>query len=114
MKNIYLNNNDILNLYNSEINPNTVKSFADRRWTLDKNNNLYIQLGFKFDSYTLPDYKYYNTNVDRYKRWHKFDFRKSILLKKYPEKVNELMTETEMVKAIGYDRIWDCGLIKYV
>jgi hypothetical protein len=97
-----------------EINPNTVKSFADRRWTLDKNNNLYIQLGFKFDSYTLPDYKYYNTNVDRYKRWHKFGFRKNILLKKYPEKVNELMTETEMVKAIGYDKIWDCGLIKYV
>ena len=24
------------------------------------------------------------------------------------------MTETEMVKELGYDRIWDCGLIKYV
>lgn len=24
------------------------------------------------------------------------------------------MTETEMVKKLGYDRIWDCGLIKYV
>jgi len=24
------------------------------------------------------------------------------------------MTETEMAKALGYDRIWDCGLIKYV
>ena len=22
--------------------------------------------------------------------------------------------ETEMVKELGYDRIWDCGLIKYV
>ena len=24
------------------------------------------------------------------------------------------MTETEMAKALGYDRIWDCGLFKYV
>jgi hypothetical protein len=24
------------------------------------------------------------------------------------------MTETEMVKKLGYDRIWDCGLIRYV
>lgn len=24
------------------------------------------------------------------------------------------MTETEMVKELGYDRIWDCGLIKYI
>lgn len=24
------------------------------------------------------------------------------------------MTETEMARELGYDRIWDCGLIKYV
>ena len=24
------------------------------------------------------------------------------------------MTELEMTKALGYDRIWDCGLFKYV
>lgn len=95
-------------------NPNTVKSFADRRWTINEKNNLYTNLGFKFDSYTSPDYKYYNTNVDRYKRWHKFGFRKNILLKKFPNKLNKNMTESEMVKILGYDRIWDCGLIKYV
>jgi len=96
------------------LDPDSIKSFADRRWTIDENNNLYVQLGFKFDTYTAPDYKYYNTNVDRYKRWHKFGFRKNILLKKYPDKVNINMTETEMVKTIGYDKIWDCGLIKYI
>lgn len=103
----------IFNYFIKNNNPNMVKSFADRRWTINEENNLYIQLDFKFDSYTAPDYKYYNTNVDRYKRWHKFGFRKKILLKKYPNKVNVNMTETEMVKAIGYDKIWDCGLIKY-
>ena len=24
------------------------------------------------------------------------------------------MTESEMVKELGYDKIWDCGLFKYV
>ena len=28
--------------------------------------------------------------------------------------LTENMTETEMAKELGYDRIWDCGLIKYV
>lgn len=97
-----------------EYNPNSVKSFADRRWTVNEENNIYIQLGFKFDGYTPPDYKYYNPTIDRYRRFHKFGFRKKILLKKYPDILVSEMTETEMVKVLGYDRIWDCGLIKYV
>lgn len=97
-----------------EHNPDSIKSFADRRWTIDEENNIYIQLGFNFDGYTPPDYKYYNPKVDKYKRFHKFGFRKKTLLKKYPDKLTPEMTETEMVKELGYDRIWDCGLIKYV
>ena len=97
-----------------EYNPNSIKSFADRRWTVDEENNIYCQLGFKFDGYTPPDYKYYNPKIDRYKRFHKFGFRKRILLKKYPNILTPEMTETEMVMKLGYDRIWDCGLIRYV
>lgn len=97
-----------------EYNPDSVKSFADRRWTIDEENNVYIQLGFKFDGYTPPDYKYYNSTIDKYKRFHKFSFRKKTLLNKYPDKLVPEMTETEMIKELGYDRIWDCGLIKYV
>ena len=59
-----------------------------------------------------PDYKYYNEKVDRYARIHKMKFSKQTLIKKYG--FPETMTETEMVKELGYDRIWDCGLIKYV
>ena len=51
---------------------------------VNEENNIYIQLGFKFDGYTPPDYKYYNPTIDRYRRFHKFGFRKKILLKKYP------------------------------
>ena len=89
-----------------------VKSFADRRWTTDITNNLYTTLGFSFDKFTKADYTYYNPKVAKFKRFHKFGFRKQILHRKYGLPLT--MTETEMVKELGYDRIWDCGLIKYV
>ena len=97
-----------------EHNPKTVKSFADRRWTINEKNNLYIQLGFEFNSYTPPSYTYYKPSVHRYQRFHKFGFRKQVLLRKHPDILSPEMTETEMVKKLGYDRIWDCGLIKYI
>lgn len=89
-----------------------IKSFADRRWTINQNSNLYTKLGFSFVGFTKPDYAYYNSKVDRYKRFHKFGFRKQILSKRYNLPLE--MTELEMMKELGYDRIWDCGLIKYV
>ena len=91
--------------------PELVKSFADRRWSTGLHDNLYNKLGFEFDSYTKPDYRYININKQT-ERKHKFGFRKSILSKKYNLPIS--MTETEMVKKLGYDRIWDCGLIKYI
>ena len=92
-------------------NPSYIVSFADRRWSIHTNDNLYVKLGFKFDGYTNPNYTYYNEKVDRYKRYHKFGFRKQLLNKKYGFSMD--MTETEMVQSLGFDRIWDCGLIKY-
>lgn len=89
-----------------------VKSFADRRWTTNVSNNLYTKLGFSFDKFTKADYTYYNPKVAKFKRFHKFGFRKQILHRKYGLPLT--MTETKMVKELGYDRIWDCGLIKYV
>lgn len=94
-------------------NPNKVKTFADRRWTPMSEGNLYTALGFSLDGITKPDYCYYNPHVDRYQRFHKFGFRKEILLRKHPE-FSDAMTETEMARALGYDRIWNCGLFRYV
>lgn len=93
-------------------NPNEIKSFADRRWTLDEGNNLYTKLGFELSQILPPDYRYYNERVDKYQRFHKFGFRKQILNKKYNLPLT--MTESEMIKELGYDKIWDCGLLKYV
>ena len=89
-----------------------IKSFADRRWTTDPTDNLYIKLGFEFDSFVEQKYWYYNPKVDRYKRFHKFGFRKQSLHNQYGLPLE--MTEREMTTTLGYTRIWDCGLIKYI
>lgn len=90
-----------------------IKSFADRRWTVDYKDNIYTKLGFEFSGFTPPSYTYNCSSVDRFKRFHKFAFRRSKLLMRHPE-LDPDMTEVEMAKSLGYDRIWDCGLIKYV
>jgi hypothetical protein len=89
-----------------------VKTFADRRWTMWAEDNLYTKLGFKMVQTMKPDYYYYNKKVDGTKRFHKFGFRKQILHKKYGLPLT--MTETEMTRELGYDRVWNCGLFKYV
>lgn len=93
-------------------NPEEVKSFADRRWTVNEDTNVYIKMGFKFAGYLKPEYRYYNEKVNPYKRFHKFGFRKDKLSKKYNLPIS--MTETEMTEELGYKKIFDCGLIKYV
>lgn len=88
-------------------------SFADRRWTLS-DNNLYTKLGFTLLKTIPPDYTYLNFKLERVKRFHKFGFGKSSLKKKYPLLYDENKTEWEMMQEFGYDRIWDCGKLKYV
>lgn len=89
-----------------------IKSFADRRWTTDPDNNLYTKLGFAFDSFVPPSYWYYNPRISKIERFHKFGFRKQHLNKQYGLPLT--MTEREMTESLGYTRIWDCGLIKYI
>lgn len=90
--------------------PNEVKSFADRRWT-SPIKNLYTEIGFKLEKKLAPDYRYYSRNA-KHIRYHKFGFRKKTLYKKYGLPLT--MTESEMAKELGYSKIWDCGLLKYV
>lgn len=93
-------------------NPIEIKSFADRRWTLDKDSNLYTKIGFKLDKTLPPDYRYYFPKEYSHQRIHKFNFRKNKLSKKYNLPLT--LTEREMCEQIGAYRIYDCGLFKYV
>lgn len=87
--------------------PKHVKSFADRRWTVSENHNVYTQLGFSLSKILPPEYRYVNGQ----RREHKFGYRKNILNKKYGLPLE--MTEREMTKSLGFARIYDCGLFKY-
>jgi hypothetical protein len=101
-----------LKFFINEHNPKSIISFADRRWTTDSNNNLYTNLGFRLASVTKPTYYYYNSKINKYKRFHKFGFGKNNLKKRFPD-LDHSKTEKELTSELGYDRIWDCGLFKY-
>lgn len=90
-------------------NPLEVKSFADRRWTVNKSENLYTKMGFNLDKVLPPNYKYTKNGMERI---HKFNFRKNKIHQKYDLPLS--MTEYEMTQKLGFWRVWDCGLLKYV
>jgi hypothetical protein len=84
-----------------------VISFADRRWSTGK---LYAACGFTLDRTLPPDYRYFKTSTE-HPRFHKFGFRIRVLAKKYGIPVT---TEWQMARDAGFDRIWDCGLERWV
>ncbi len=98
----------LFNYFIKKYNPIEIKSFADRRWTINE-NNLYIKLGFKLDKVLNPDYRYVSNNKGRI---HKFNLRKKTLHNKYDFPID--MTEKKMVEKLGLYKIWDCGLYRYI
>ena len=74
-------------------------SYADRRWS---DGNVYYKLGFKFTGKIKPNYWYIKNN----KRKHRFSLRK---LKGDPKDI----TEWELRKSQGWNRIWDCGNLRF-
>jgi len=103
----------IIKHFTNEHHPSKIISFADIRWTINKEKNLYTNIGFKISKILAPDYKYYNPKIFRHKRLHKFQFGKKSLKIKFPDIYSNEKTEWEIMKEAGYDRIWDCGKIRY-
>jgi Zn finger protein HypA/HybF involved in hydrogenase expression len=101
----------MLKYFIKEYKPISIISFADRRWTNSK-KNLYTSMGFDLVTISPPDFRYYNSKINKYKRFHKFNFGKRNLHKKYPN-IDINKTERELTLELGFDRIWDCGLLKY-
>lgn len=83
-------------------NPQSIVSYADRRWS---NGHLYYKLGFSLYNKSKPNYYY----LIKSKRMNRFNFRKSILVKKYG--CPENMSEHEFCYSKGWYRIYDCGCL---
>ena len=79
-------------------------SYAKRDWS---NGNLYKQLGFTFEGYTVPGYFWTNKFGVTFNR---FKFRKSEIAKTEEEKQ---MTEEEIMTSRGYYRCYDSGNLKF-
>ena len=102
----------MLKQFINDCSPNSIISFADRRWTMDGNKNMYTNLGFELVSILKPTYTYYNSKVNKYKRFHKFSFGKNNLKSKYLD-IDLNKSESQITSELGYSKIWDCGLFKY-
>lgn len=82
-------------------------SYADRRWT-SSISNVYQKTGFILSGISKPSYwytRYYDI------RYHRYTFAKHKL--KERELYIEGLTEWECMKEHKFDRIWDCGNLKY-
>lgn len=86
--------------------PKRVFSYADRRYS---QGNLYKKLGFvqEITKNNRPSYWYTNNYAQRY---HRFGYTKASLVKLG---MNKDQTEWELMQILGYDRIWDCGQVKF-
>ena len=85
-------------------------SYADLRWS---DGNVYNKVGFEYTGNSAPNYWYvYKKNMYEKKRYHRFNFRKDVLNKKL-EVFDPKKTEYENMLINGWDRIWDCGDMKF-
>ena len=97
----------LLKYFIKNYNPHNIVTYADVRWS-GLNENVYKSL-FKFISITPPNYWYIKKGQYLH-RSHRFTFRKDVLVS---EGYDYKKTEWEIMQIKGYDRIWDCGNLKY-
>lgn len=96
-----------LKWFERNYNPKEVISFGDRRWC-SPFTDVYRETGFTLDGVTPPSYWY----IKGRKRYHKFNFRKNRLTKRGIDVSNK--TEKQIMQEQGYQRIYDCGLYRYL
>lgn len=84
-------------------NPLSIVSYADRRWSV---GNLYEKLNFNLYNASRPNYFY----VIGDKRYNRFNFRKSQLIK---EGFDPNLSEREIMFQRKIYRIYDCGCLCY-
>ena len=88
-------------------NPSSVVSYCDKRFFT---GNLYINIGMKQLKSTPPNYFYFHKNKPVPINRQNFQKHK---LKKLLPIFDIKLTEWQNMQLNGYDRIWDCGHLKY-
>ena len=98
--------NKLLSYYINTYHPDIIESFACNDIS---NGNVYEKLGFTKLQHN-SSYWY----IKNMRRYHRSTFTKaSIVRMGYKDKVDSSWTEREVMKELGYYRIYDCGQTKY-
>lgn len=84
----------------------SIYSFSDNRWSWGE---VYKNNGFVLDSTLKPDYFVTNYRV----REHKFNWRKQRIKSRFSIDISN-KTELDLIRELKWDRIWDCGKIKWI
>lgn len=86
-------------------------TYADCRWSgVNPEKTVYFKCGFEYLHTTKPNYFYLKKN-NYLQRHHRFRFNKQKLMEIFGKEQN--LTEWEIAKKNGMDRIWDCGSMKF-
>lgn len=91
--------NKMFKQFIKDYNPNSVISYADRRWNT---GNVYEKMGFEFKHHSQPNYFY----IIGQQRFNRFGFRKDLLVK---QGFNRNKSEHEIMLERKIYRIYDCG-----
>ena len=100
----------LFNYFIKKYNPEKIITYADIRWSgIDIENNVYTNNGFLYVDTTSPNY-FYTGNPNYSIRLNRLNFTKQKLVKQGYDKN---FTEKQIMLNNGYDRIWDCGSLKF-
>tara|TARA_R110000868_G_scaffold119947_4_gene318244 strand:- start:3123 stop:4631 length:1509 start_codon:yes stop_codon:yes gene_type:complete len=98
----------LLNYFIKNNEPEKIITYSDIRWSGIK-DNVYENSTFKYVNITTPNYWYVKKGQYLH-RHHRYSFRKDVLVK---EGFSGENTEWEIMQKKEYDRLWDCGNMKY-
>lgn len=101
----------ILSYVKKTYSPSEINTYADIRWSgLNYSNTVYYKNGFDYCGTTTPNY-YYMDRKNYLIRINRLNFTKEKLRKMG---FDITLTESEIMFNNGYDKIYDCGSMKFV
>jgi len=97
----------VMSFFEDNLKPKNIISYADRCYST---GNVYEKGGFELSRVLPPNYWYFNgLNV----RQHQTQLRK-YKLSRFFDKIDISLTEWEILRTHGWNRIWDCGQLEYI
>lgn len=100
----------LFNYFKENYDPASILTFSDRRYFT---GDVYSRIEFTLVAITPPNYHYFKVNRHDtvFSSRNRFQKHK---LKNLLEKYDDGLTEWGNMQINGYDRIWDCGNMKWV